>query len=78
MSRFVLDASTVLTCLPVTIDDQATPGIVFNTTQTLCRKHGLTAYDAAYLELAQRDQYVLATTDNDLRRAAIAEGVQVF
>jgi predicted nucleic acid-binding protein len=64
--------------LPVDIDDGATPDIVFNTTQVLCRKHGLTAYDAAYLEIAIRGGYPLATADGDLRRAAAAEGVQVL
>jgi hypothetical protein len=38
--------------LPVEIDDGATQEVVFNTTQALWRKHGLTAYDAAYLEIA--------------------------
>ncbi len=60
------------------VDDGATQDIVFNTTQTLCRKHGLTAYDAAYLEIAIRGGYPLATADEDLRRAAAAEGVQVL
>ena len=60
------------------VDDGATQDIVFNTTQTLCRKHGLTAYDAAYLEIAIRGAYPLATTDEVLRRAAEAEGVRVL
>ena len=64
--------------LPVSVDEQATPEIVFDTTQALCRKRGLTAYDAAYLEIAVRGGYPLATADNDLRRAAHAEGVQVL
>jgi predicted nucleic acid-binding protein len=64
--------------LPVGVDDGATQDVVFNTTQTLCRKHGLTTYDAAYLEIAIRGAYPLATTDEDLRRAAEAEGVQVL
>ncbi len=42
---------------------------------TLCRKHGLTAYDALYLEMALREGAVLATHDVALRRAASAEGV---
>lgn len=62
--------------LPVDID-VATREIVFNTTQALCRKHGLTTYDAAYLEIAIRGGYPLATADEDLRRAAVAEGVQI-
>ena len=64
--------------LPVDIDDGATQDVVFNTTQALCRKHGLTAYDAAYLEIAIRSACPLATADEDLRRAAAAEGVQVL
>jgi predicted nucleic acid-binding protein len=36
--------------LPVDMDEHATAAIVFGATQSLCRKHGLTAYDAAYLE----------------------------
>ncbi len=64
--------------LPVDIDDAATQDVLFNTTQALCRKHGLTAYDAAYLEIAIRGGYPLATADKDLRRAAVAEGVEVL
>jgi hypothetical protein len=56
--------------LPVTVESSA-PDIVFNATQALCRKHRLTAYDAAYLELALRDGYPLATADDDLKKAAI-------
>jgi predicted nucleic acid-binding protein len=40
----------------------------------LSEKHGLTAYDAAYLELAHRRQLPLGTLDTDLRRAAQSEG----
>jgi hypothetical protein len=38
----------------------------------------LTSYDAAYLELAMRRGMALATLDNDLRRAAAAEGLHVL
>jgi predicted nucleic acid-binding protein len=64
--------------LPVDVDDRATASIVFDATQSLCRKHGLTAYDAAYLEIALRETFALATVDEDLKRAAIAEGVSVL
>lgn len=64
--------------LPVDVDDGATADVVFETTQALCRKHGLTAYDAAYLEIAIRNAYPLATADEDLKRAAAAEGVLVL
>jgi predicted nucleic acid-binding protein len=62
--------------LPVEVDapESAT---VFQLTQGLCRKHGLTAYDAAYLELAMRNRIVLATADGALERAARAEGIEI-
>jgi predicted nucleic acid-binding protein len=41
----------------------------------LARAHRLSVYDAAYLELAQREGVALATLDADLRKAAASEGV---
>lgn len=41
----------------------------------LARKHSLTTYDAAYLNLAIRKKLPLATADAALRKAALAEGV---
>ena len=64
--------------LPVDVDQRATAEVVFQTTQALCRKHGLTSYDAAYLEIAVRNGYPLATVDLDLKRAAAAEGVPLL
>ena len=64
--------------LPVDVEAHATPATVFNVTQLLCRKHRLTAYDAAYLELALRGGRLLATVDEDLRQAALAENVIVL
>ena len=43
----------------------------------LAERYGLTAYDAAYLELAVRQNFGLITQDRELARAADAEGVQV-
>ncbi len=40
----------------------------------LARTHGLTFYDALYLELAQRRHAALATLDTALGRAAVAAG----
>ncbi len=57
--------------------DTPTAGTVFHATQDLCRKHGLTAYDAAYLELAMRHRIALATADGALEVAARAEGVEI-
>jgi predicted nucleic acid-binding protein len=44
----------------------------------LARTHGLTAYDATYLELAMRRAATLATFDRKLAAAARAAGVRVF
>jgi predicted nucleic acid-binding protein len=52
--------------------------MIIGVTQKFCRKHALTAYDAAYLELAMREQVPLATLDRDLRKAAQAENVETL
>jgi predicted nucleic acid-binding protein len=47
-------------------------------TIALAREHRLTAYDAAYLDLARREQVGLATLDQDLQRAGLALGVSAL
>jgi len=42
------------------------------------RRWNLTAYDAAYLDLAIRKGLPLATTDDDLKKAALAEGIEIL
>ena len=44
----------------------------------LAERFALSAYDAAYLELAQRHRLPLATLDRDLRAAATALGLTVL
>ncbi len=44
----------------------------------LASEHGLTFYDAVYLELAQRRRLLLATLDGDLANAARRSGVPLF
>lgn len=41
-------------------------------------RYGLTAYDAAYVELAAREGLALATLDGRMRDAALKAGVAVF
>jgi predicted nucleic acid-binding protein len=62
--------------LPTEVDAPAAE-TVFHSTQDLCRRQGLTAYDAAYLELALRHRIALATADAALERAARAEGIDI-
>lgn len=50
---------------------------VLRETVRLADVHGLTAYDAAYLEAAIRYGAPLGTLDEDLRRAARVEGIDV-
>ena len=60
--------------LPI-VTDTETERRAFRETLTLARAHGLTTYDAAYLELAMRRGVELATRDKALMRAA--RGVEV-
>jgi predicted nucleic acid-binding protein len=46
--------------------------------ESLARRRNLAAYDAAYLDLALRRDRALATSDEPLRQAAIAEGITVL
>ncbi len=58
--------------------DAETARHVAGTTIALARKHRLTSYDAAYLELAMRRGVPLATLDQALRKAAAKEGAAVL
>ena len=44
----------------------------------LCRRHGLTSYDAIYLELAIRRSLPLATLNDDLRKTAKKLGIDLL
>jgi predicted nucleic acid-binding protein len=63
-----------LACLPITVDPD-TDRYAWTTILQLADRFGLTPYDAAYLELAQRRTLPLATLDGPLRAAAPALGV---
>ncbi len=63
-----------LASMPITIDAE-TNLHAWGTTLSLAREQNLTAYDAAYLELAMRRALPLATLDEKLKTAAQAVGV---
>jgi predicted nucleic acid-binding protein len=66
-ARFLRDISR----LAINVDRMPSePGVL-----TLARRHRMTVYDAAYLELALRETLPLATLDEALAGAARAEGV---
>ena len=66
-----------LAALPIAVDTQ-TPGLAFDPILALAHRHKLTAYDAAYLELAMRRGASLATSDRGLAKAAKSAGVTMF
>jgi predicted nucleic acid-binding protein len=63
-----------LAALPITFDAE-TSVRAWNETLRLAEAYRLTAYDAAYLELAQRLALPLATLDAELRVAARKHGI---
>lgn len=69
-SRFI----ALLDALPIRVD-AATTQHALSGILTLAREQRLSAYDAAYLELAMREGVSLATQDQALRRAAEVCGV---
>ncbi len=66
-----------LLALPITFDVDQSEHMLFAILE-LARKHSLTVYDAAYVELAGRRRTILATLDDRMARAAIAEGIEVI
>ena len=63
--------------LPIEIDYEAAHP-AWADLPALAVQHRLTAYDAAYLELARRRGLPLATLDQELAAAARAEGLGVL
>ena len=72
-----MEMLTLIQAFGVTTDD-APPAQTTAATAALARQQGLTAYDAAYLELAVRRGAALATQDKELLRAAEACGIERF
>lgn len=75
-----LDAATsdraldILRRLPIEIADDVDEAALL----AIARAHRLTIYDAAYLELARRERFALATLDQPLAAAARAESVELI
>lgn len=66
-----------LSSLPIVTDAEPTPERGARIL-ALARGHGLSSYDATYLELAQRLGAALASFDGQLKRAARTLGVALF
>jgi predicted nucleic acid-binding protein len=67
----------LLSLLDIQVDDE-TFRRAFEHILPLCRSHGLTSYDAAYLDLALRRKIPLASLDDALRQAATSLGLEVL
>jgi predicted nucleic acid-binding protein len=72
----VAQAAALLAQLPVSIDPETSVQASSRTLE-LARKHAISVYDAAYLELALRRGATLASLDGPLRDIAGTLGVQV-
>jgi predicted nucleic acid-binding protein len=73
----VIEFIALIQSFDIEVDTQDTDQ-VFASLFPLCRSHGLTSYDAVYLDLAMRRQLPLATLDESLRKAAKKAGVKVL
>ena len=66
-----------LSVLTFTLDDEASRA-AFHKTSELAEKHGLSVYDAVYLEMALRRRLPLGSRDEPLRKAAKRHGLRVL
>ena len=73
IQRFLRDLSS----FPILVDNERSLA-VWERVRSLAETHRLTAYDAAYLELAQRTGVPLATLDRELQKAVRAENVPLL
>ena len=72
----IADYLSLLRVLPIRLEPQ---GLWANVDlESLARRQNIAAYDAAYLDLALRTDLALATSDEPLRQAAIAQGITVL
>lgn len=70
----LIDVLTLIDKAAIELEATPSSSAVF----ALARRHNLTFYDAAYLELALRENLALATLDHALVRAAEAEAVALI
>lgn len=71
------DALAKLLAMPITVDAE-TDAHAWTTALRLSGRFGLTLYDAAYVELAQRRGLPLASLDQEMRAAAPALNVELL
>jgi predicted nucleic acid-binding protein len=69
---------TALSRLRIVVEADASPQAVIRAGTAAAMRFGLTAYDAAYVDLALREGLIPATLDTAMRQAAEHAGVTVF
>jgi len=70
-------AAAALAAVNAIVDDDG-PRLAFGDILDLAMQHGLSVYDAAYLEVAIRRRLPLASRDSRLNGAAKAAGIQTL
>lgn len=68
---------SLLDALPIEVDAGAGREALSRAVE-IARRHGLSAYDASYLELAQRHSVPLATLDGALRKACARSRIRAI
>ena len=80
--KFLKEADSIqfirlLLKLPIRIEYQS-PEAIMKDVMWLARAHGLSSYEASYLDLAMKINLPLATLEKKLKKAAKAVNVQLF
>lgn len=69
---------TALSHLNIDVEETTSALTVVRDGTAAARRYGLTAYDAAYVDLASRERLTLATLDAAMRKAAEQAGITIF
>src|SRR5208283_3178896 len=67
-----------LSRLSIDVEETSAALTVIRDGTAAAMRYGLTAYDAAYVDLASRERLTLATLDTAMRKAAEQSGVTIF
>ena len=69
---------TALSRLSIDVEEAGSALAIVRNGTAAAMRYGLTAYDAAYVDLALREGLILATLDTAMRKAAEQSGVVIF
>ena len=67
-----------LSHLTIDVEEASTAVTAIRDGTAAAMRYGLTAYDAAYVDLASREGLTLATLDTAMRKAAELSGITIF